>query len=102
MFPSPHPLRIPPITTRYDEAHAPEIAIARPPAGNLRYRNQHYHFSVYYPPDLQVQSYNEDGGAFTVAFQDPTTTSASKSTSHPTAARRSPKRASNWTNLPVS
>ena len=54
-------------------ATSSEIAPAPPPAGYLQYRNQKYHFSVFYPPDLQVQSYNEDGGAFTVAFQDPTT-----------------------------
>ncbi len=54
-------------------ATSSNIAPAPPPAGYLRYRNQDYHFSVFYPPDLRVQSYNEDGGAFTVALQDPTT-----------------------------
>ena len=39
----------------------------------MLYRNQQYHFSVYYPPNLQVHTYNEAGGAFTVALQDPTT-----------------------------
>jgi len=54
-------------------ATSSEIEAAPPPAGYLPYRNQHYHFSVFYPPDLQVQTYNEVGGGFTVAFQDPTT-----------------------------
>jgi len=44
-----------------------------PPAGYVLYRNQPYHFSFYYPPNLKVHSYNESGGAFTVALQDPTT-----------------------------
>jgi len=43
------------------------------PAGYVLYRNQPYHFSFFYPPSLQVHSYNEEGGAFTVALQDPTT-----------------------------
>jgi hypothetical protein len=44
-----------------------------PPAGYVLYRNEPYHFSFSYPPTLQVHSYSESGGAFTVALQDPTT-----------------------------
>jgi len=43
------------------------------PAGYVLYRNQPYHFSFYYPPNLQVHTFNEEEGAFTVALQDPTT-----------------------------
>lgn len=49
------------------------VAASVVPFGYLLYRNQQYHFSVYYPPNLQVHTYNEQGGAFTVALQDPTT-----------------------------
>jgi hypothetical protein len=42
------------------------------PAGYFLYRNQQYHFSFYYPPNLKAHAFNEEGGAFTVAFQDPT------------------------------
>jgi hypothetical protein len=52
---------------------ASEIAPTPPPAGYLPYSNREYHFSVYYPPNLQVHTYNESGNAFTVAPQDPTT-----------------------------
>jgi hypothetical protein len=45
-----------------------------PAAGYLPYRNQQYHFSVYYPPDLKVQTYDESGDALTVALQDLTAT----------------------------
>jgi hypothetical protein len=50
-----------------------EIAATPPPAGYLPYTNQQYHFSVYYPPNLQVHTYSESGDALTVALQDPTT-----------------------------
>jgi hypothetical protein len=44
-----------------------------PPVGYVLYRNQPYHFSFYYPPNLQAHTFNEEGGAFTVALQEPTT-----------------------------
>jgi hypothetical protein len=50
-----------------------EIAATPPPAGYLPYSNQRYHFSVYYPPILQLHTYDEEGGGFTAAFQNPTT-----------------------------
>ena len=37
------------------------------------YRNNPYHFSFYYPPNLRVRSYNESGDALTVTLQDPAT-----------------------------
>ena len=43
------------------------------PDGYMPYSNSQFHFSVYYPPNLQLHTYHEDGGAFTVALQDPTT-----------------------------
>jgi hypothetical protein len=50
-----------------------EIPATPPPAGYLPYSNQQYHFAVYYPPNLQLHTYDEDGGGFTAAFQNPTT-----------------------------
>jgi hypothetical protein len=50
-----------------------EIVAAPPPTGYLPYSNPQYHFSVYYPPNLQLHTYNEEGGGFTAAFQNPTT-----------------------------
>jgi hypothetical protein len=66
----------PALAVATDEAtsSASEIAAASPPAKYLPYRNQQYHFSVYYPPDLKVQTYDESGDAFTVALQDLTGT----------------------------
>jgi hypothetical protein len=52
---------------------ASEITVAPPPDGYLPYSNQPYHFSVYYPPNLQLHTYDEEGGGFTAAFQNPTT-----------------------------
>jgi hypothetical protein len=52
---------------------ASKIPATPPPAGYLPYDNQHYHFSVYYPPTLQLHTYDEEGGGFTAAFQNPTT-----------------------------
>jgi hypothetical protein len=60
-------------TTDEATSTASEIAATPPPAGYLPYSNQHYRFSVYYPPILQVHSYSESADAFTVAFQNPTT-----------------------------
>lgn len=42
-------------------------------AGYLSYANQQYHFSLLYPPDLQMKQYGGGGNALTVAFQDPAT-----------------------------
>ncbi len=62
------------LTTNDASSTTPEAAdTVVPPSGYLLYRNQQYHFSVYYPPNLQVHTYNEQEGAFTVALQDPTT-----------------------------
>jgi hypothetical protein len=40
------------------------------PSGYLPNSNTQFHFSLSYPQNLQVQEYNEAGGAFTVTFQD--------------------------------
>jgi hypothetical protein len=52
---------------------ASEIPATPPPVGYLPYSNPQYHFSVYYPPNLQVHTYDEERGGFTAAFQNPTT-----------------------------
>src|SRR5271168_5095388 len=49
------------------------IATSVPPSGYLPYSNSQFHFSLDYPPNLQLQTYDEQGGGFTAAFQDPTT-----------------------------
>jgi hypothetical protein len=40
------------------------------PRGYLPYSNPQFHFSLSYPHNLQVQEYQETGGAFTATFQD--------------------------------
>ncbi len=61
------------LTTNGTSSTTSEAAAIAAPSGYLLYRNQQYHFSLYYPPNLAVHTYNEAGGAFTVALQDPTT-----------------------------
>jgi hypothetical protein len=41
-----------------------------PPSEYLPYSNPQFHYSLSYPRNLQVQEYQEAGGAFTVTFQD--------------------------------
>jgi hypothetical protein len=43
-----------------------------PPAGYLPYSNPQFHFSLDYPSNLQMHTYQEPGSGFTAAFQDPT------------------------------
>jgi hypothetical protein len=57
----------------YSTSTASEIPATPPPVGYLPYSNQQYHFSMYYPPNLQVHTYDEEGGGFTAAFQNSTT-----------------------------
>src|SRR6202171_5147237 len=38
--------------------------------GRRHYSNKAFHFSLLYPENLQVQEYKEQGGGFTVTFQD--------------------------------
>ncbi len=40
------------------------------PAGWQVFTSEQYHFFVYYPGNLKVKSYDEGGGAATIAFQD--------------------------------
>jgi len=42
-----------------------------PPTGDLLYSNSPFHFSLYYPSNLQVQTTNQSG-TLTVIFQDST------------------------------
>jgi hypothetical protein len=44
-----------------------------PPSGYLPYSNPQFHFALDYPSNLQLHRYDEQGGGFTAAFQDPTT-----------------------------
>ena len=44
-----------------------------PPAGYAEYRNARYHFVLFYPKDLRVQTYGGTGSDLTVTFQDPST-----------------------------
>jgi hypothetical protein len=39
------------------------------PAGYIEYRNDQYHFSVYYPPEMPPKGYPDRGDALTIAFQ---------------------------------
>lgn len=41
-----------------------------PPAGFKEYRHLTYHFSIFYPDNLLVKEYKEEGTAMTVTFQD--------------------------------
>ncbi len=49
------------------------LASATSTEGYLTYANQQYHFSLQYPPNLQVTTYGGGGQGLTVAFQDPST-----------------------------
>jgi len=41
-----------------------------PPLGFKEYRHLTYHFSLFYPDNLSVKEYKEEGTAMTVIFQD--------------------------------
>jgi hypothetical protein len=41
-----------------------------PPAGHAEYRNERYRFALFYPSNLSVKSFDEGGGASTIALQD--------------------------------
>jgi hypothetical protein len=41
-----------------------------PPPGQLEYRNQRYHFSLFYSQELGVKEYGGDGNSLTVTFGD--------------------------------
>lgn len=41
-----------------------------PPAGQTEYRNERYRFALFYPSNLSVKSFDEGGGASTIALQD--------------------------------
>jgi hypothetical protein len=49
------------------------VATHTPPSTYLPYANKQFHFSVEYPSDLPLRTYDEVGGGFTAAFQDPST-----------------------------
>jgi hypothetical protein len=56
-------------------ASSPPLAVATPTTqdarqGKRQYSNKAIHFSLSYPQNLQVQEYTEQGGGFTVTFQD--------------------------------
>ena len=52
---------------------AQSIPAATSTADFLLYSNAEYHFSLLYPPSMQVHQYGGGGNALTIAFQDPTT-----------------------------
>ena len=41
-----------------------------PPTGYKEYRDTTYHFSLFYPSELSLKTYDEGGGAATVDFQN--------------------------------
>jgi hypothetical protein len=41
-----------------------------PPAGTKEYQNTTYHFSLFYPQELTVATFDEGGGATTITFQN--------------------------------
>jgi hypothetical protein len=43
------------------------------PAGYAEYHNAQYHFSLFYPTDLNVNQYDEGSGATTIVFQNVST-----------------------------
>ena len=45
----------------------------KPPPGYVEYVNERYTFSLWHPPDLQVQEYAEENGNYSVSFQNPET-----------------------------
>jgi hypothetical protein len=47
----------------------PSISDRQVPHGNKEYKNNDYHFSVFYPADLPADESHERGYAMTVAFQ---------------------------------
>jgi hypothetical protein len=49
------------------------VATHTPPSTYLPYANKQFHFSVEYPSDLPLRTYDEVGGGFTAAFQDHST-----------------------------
>jgi hypothetical protein len=57
--------------TETSSTSSESVAVA-PPTGYLPYSNPQFHFSVDYPSNLQMHTYQEPGGGFTAAFQDPT------------------------------
>ena len=62
-------------TTVLDKIAVADIGIPplrAPPAGFKEYRHLTYHFSLFYPDDLSLKEYKENGMAFTVTFQDET------------------------------
>ncbi len=53
-----------PATAKISPAPTPTI-----PKGYKEYRNEQYHFSLYYPGDIPVKEYAERGAATTITFQ---------------------------------
>ena len=49
---------------------APLKPARTPPAGHKEYREQRYRFAVFVPDNLVAKSYDEGGGASTIALQD--------------------------------
>ncbi|HEX5774956.1 MAG TPA: hypothetical protein VFY28_03295 [Candidatus Paceibacterota bacterium] len=47
----------------------PDAGPRTPPAGHQEYRNDRYHFSLFYPEAISPTEYQEKGNAFTVTFE---------------------------------
>ena len=57
-------------TTASSSSQQANAAPRTPPAGYSEYHSDVYHFSLFYPNDLTVKTYDEGGGAMTFIFQD--------------------------------
>ena len=55
--------------TQVASVSAPLSPARTPPSGAKDYRNEHYRFELFYPPNLSVNEFDEGKGAMTVTFQ---------------------------------
>ena len=53
-----------------EAAQGPLLPPRQAPAGQKEYRNTAYRFSLFYPEDLTVQSFDEGNGASTITFEN--------------------------------
>src|ERR1700693_1009433 len=58
------------IFAQYPAPIATTTTTVRIPAGYVEYKNDQYHFSVFYPANLKIHFSGESGGAATITFQD--------------------------------
>lgn len=63
-----------PVTERESSTRAATLSANKKreaPEGTQEYYSEHYRFSLFYPDDLTVKTYDEGGGAATFVFQNP-------------------------------